>query len=86
MTTEGMLPKIAMVFGRKDKAKSPKLVGIRVYREAAPLAMITPGLKEKLTEPITPRKPDNTLINPVTVMPLVIRFSILSGLRSSSIA
>lgn len=86
MTTEGMLPRTAMVFGRKDKAKNPRLIGIKVNLEATPLAIITPGLKKKFTAPMTPRKPDSTLTNPVTATPLVIRLGILSGLRSSSTA
>jgi len=43
---------------------------------------MTPGLKEKLTTPMTPRKPANTLTNPVVATPRVIRIGILSGLRS----
>ena len=79
VTAEGMLPIKAIVEGKNESSNSPKAVGMRVNLEATPVEAITPGLKEKLTGPITPNSPDRMLPNPVNETPLVIRFSILSG-------
>jgi len=53
--------------------------GIKAKRDALFVALITPGLSEKLTGPITPRNPAMIFATPVNVIPLFIRLDIPVG-------
>ena len=76
--TEGTLPNKPIITGEKEKIIKSAAAGRRVKRDAHLVKRITPGLMEKLTGPMTPRKPDSTLARPVMVIPRFTRFSMSS--------
>ena len=76
MITEGTIPINPVAAGEKDRIKSKMDVGIRVYLEAQRVDKITPGLREKLTGPITPKNPARILAIPVKVIPRFILWGI----------
>lgn len=78
-TTWGMAPIKAITGGRKEMPSNIMPAGMRVNLEAHLVDTITPGLKEKLTGPITPSSPERKLSIPVSDRPLVTRFDICSG-------
>ena len=83
MTGAGTAPMTATVQGEKERARRPKAAGTRVSLDAEPVAMITPGLREKLTGPIMPKNPERALARPVTAIPLLSRVSGRSGFSIS---
>lgn len=77
-----MFPKRFIRRGEKERRQSRIDVGIRVKRDALRVAVITPGLNEKLTGPTIPRNPAKMLAKPVNVIPRFMRIGIREDRKS----